>query len=283
MEIREILKSLREKHHLTQKQLAERVMVTRQAVSRWENGETQPNSDTLELLSKEFNVSINTLLGSPRILVCKCCGMLLNEDDLISHEPDGSFNENYCKWCYADGKLLEESEDNKEDENTDFFYEALLSSVENIIPQEDDWFAPLIGDWDFDYYDGLENEEPRHVVGEWIFRKILEGSIVEDMFICPSRKERKIHPQDDGEYGVAIRKYNFEEHCYNMVYSTKDYMIHVDWKKEGDYLVGYVVEIPSNRFIFSDMDDNTFQWTNIEVLENGKIKTLSKIIARRKK
>ena len=52
MEIREILKSLREKHHLTQKQLAERVMVTRQAVSRWENGETQPNSDTLELLSK---------------------------------------------------------------------------------------------------------------------------------------------------------------------------------------------------------------------------------------
>ena len=31
-------------------------MVTRQAVSRWENGKTVPNTDTLKLLSKEFNV-----------------------------------------------------------------------------------------------------------------------------------------------------------------------------------------------------------------------------------
>ena len=46
MEIREVLKNLREKNHLTQDQMAERVMVTRQAVSRWETGETQPNTDT---------------------------------------------------------------------------------------------------------------------------------------------------------------------------------------------------------------------------------------------
>ncbi len=102
MEISEILKNLREKNKLTQEQLAERMMVTRQAVSRWENGETQPNTDTLKLLSREFNVSINTLLGSPRQLVCKCCGMILTEDDLISREADGSFNENFCKWCHAD-------------------------------------------------------------------------------------------------------------------------------------------------------------------------------------
>ena len=69
MDIRNILKDLREKNGLTQEQLAERAMVTRQAVSRWENGETQPNTDTLKLLSKEFNVSINTLLGSPRSLI----------------------------------------------------------------------------------------------------------------------------------------------------------------------------------------------------------------------
>ena len=76
-------------------------MVTRQAVSRWETGETQPNTEALKLLSREFDVSINTRLGSPRQLVCRCCGMKLSEDDLISREPDGSYNEDYCKWCHA--------------------------------------------------------------------------------------------------------------------------------------------------------------------------------------
>ena len=46
MEIQGILKNLREKNNLTQEQLAEPVQVTRQAVIRWETGETQPNTDT---------------------------------------------------------------------------------------------------------------------------------------------------------------------------------------------------------------------------------------------
>lgn len=111
MEIRDILKNLREKHNLTQDQLAEHVMVTRQAVSRWETGETQPNTDTLKLLSREFDVSINTLLGSPRQLICQCCGMPLSEDGMISKETDGTFNEDYCKWCYTDGSFAYQSKD----------------------------------------------------------------------------------------------------------------------------------------------------------------------------
>ncbi len=105
MEIKDVLKNLREKNHLTQDQMAEKVLVTRQAVSRWETGETQPNTDTLKILSREFDVSINTLLGSPRSLICQCCGMPMNEDGFISREADGSYNEDYCKWCYADGNF----------------------------------------------------------------------------------------------------------------------------------------------------------------------------------
>ena len=48
---------------MSQEELAEKVFVTRQAVSRWETGETVPNIETLKLLSKLFDVSINTLLG----------------------------------------------------------------------------------------------------------------------------------------------------------------------------------------------------------------------------
>lgn len=104
MKTQDVLLELRSKKGLSQEELAEKVYVTRQAVSRWETGETVPGTETLKLLSKLFDVSINTLLGSPRKLVCQCCGMPL-DDASISKEPDGAFNEEYCKWCYADGKF----------------------------------------------------------------------------------------------------------------------------------------------------------------------------------
>ena len=62
MEIKDILLKLRTKNSLSQDELAERIFVTRQAVSRWENGETVPNTETLKLLSKLFDVSIHWLL-----------------------------------------------------------------------------------------------------------------------------------------------------------------------------------------------------------------------------
>ncbi len=102
MSTKEILLELRTKNGLSQDELAEKVFVTRQAVSRWENGDTVPNTETLKLLSNLYNVSINTLLGSPHKIICQCCGMPL-EDAIIGRNKDGSMNEDYCKWCYADG------------------------------------------------------------------------------------------------------------------------------------------------------------------------------------
>ncbi len=145
MEIQDIIKNLREKNGLTQEQMAERLMISRQAVSRWENGETQPDTESLKMLSKEFNISINTLLGTPRQLICQCCGMPLNEDSLISREKDGSYNEDYCKWCYADGKFAYESKeslldylvshmpnpDNQKDEDRRTQFDGYLSQLKH--------------------------------------------------------------------------------------------------------------------------------------------------------
>ena len=69
MNTKDVLYELRTKNGLSQDELAGKVFVTRQAVSRWENGETVPNTETLKLLSKLYDISINTLLGSPRQLV----------------------------------------------------------------------------------------------------------------------------------------------------------------------------------------------------------------------
>lgn len=129
METKEVILKLRNKKHLSQEELAEKVYVTRQAVSRWENGDTVPNTETLKLLSGIFDVSINTLLGSPRQLVCQCCGMPL-DDTSISREPDGSFNEDYCKWCYSDSSFAYQSVE----QLTDYLVEHM--SNENFPPQQ---------------------------------------------------------------------------------------------------------------------------------------------------
>ena len=110
METKDVIYELRTGKGLSQEELAEKVFVTRQAVSRWETGETVPNTETLKLLSALFDVSINTLLGTPRQLICQCCGMPL-EDGITSREPDGSYNEDYCKWCYAEGAFTYQSKD----------------------------------------------------------------------------------------------------------------------------------------------------------------------------
>ena len=129
MQTKDVIFQLRTKRGMSQGELADAVYVTRQAVSRWETGETVPNTETLKLLSKLFDVSINTLLGSPRQLICQCCGMPL-DDSSISREPDGAFNEEYCKWCYAGGKFVYTSLE----ELTDFLVNHM--SNENWPPEQ---------------------------------------------------------------------------------------------------------------------------------------------------
>lgn len=107
MDCKDILIKLRENKGLSQQELADKLFVTRQAVSRWERGEVLPSSDMLRRLSELFDVSINTLLGSPRQLICQSCGMPL-EDGICGHDADGAVNEDYCKWCYDGGQFLQD-------------------------------------------------------------------------------------------------------------------------------------------------------------------------------
>ena len=122
METKDVIVRLRNQNNMTQEELAEKVFVTRQAVSRWETGETTPNIEALKQLSAIFNVSINTLLGSEKKLVCQCCGMEL-DDSIISREKDGTINQDYCQWCYTDGNFTY----SKKEDLIDFCVEHLSS------------------------------------------------------------------------------------------------------------------------------------------------------------
>lgn len=144
MNTSEVLKNIRINNKLTQDEMAAKLFVTRQAISRWETGETVPNTDTLKLISKTFDISINTLLGSPRKLTCQVCGMPLEDDSLISREPDNNFNEEYCKWCYNDGEFTYKSLD----ELLDFLSSHM--SNDNFTPEQArEYFAKQLSELNY--------------------------------------------------------------------------------------------------------------------------------------
>ncbi|MDE6284705.1 MAG: helix-turn-helix domain-containing protein [Bacilli bacterium] len=62
IKVHEFIYNLRKKYKLTQQELASRLGVTFQAVSKWENGKSIPDILTLHLISKEFNVDITEIL-----------------------------------------------------------------------------------------------------------------------------------------------------------------------------------------------------------------------------
>ena len=66
--IAETIKTLRKRNGLSQEQLAENLYVSRQAISKWERGETTPDIDTLVLLSQQFDISVDELISGQNIL-----------------------------------------------------------------------------------------------------------------------------------------------------------------------------------------------------------------------
>lgn len=145
MTVAEMIKKTRTEANMTQGEYGAKFGVSRQTVSSWENGDTVPNTDTLKLLSKEFDVSINTLLGEPRKLICQCCGMPLEDDAIMGRDSDGALNEDYCKWCYADGTytysnmddLIEVCVKNMVGEN--FTEEQARAYMKELLPKLDYW------------------------------------------------------------------------------------------------------------------------------------------------
>ena len=66
MEFEKIILEIRTKNRLTQAAFAEKLFVTRQAVSRWEKGKSIPNIATLKLIAETFDVSLDDLLNVDR-------------------------------------------------------------------------------------------------------------------------------------------------------------------------------------------------------------------------
>lgn len=244
METKDIILELRTKNKLSQDELTKKVMVTRQAVSRWENGETIPNTETLKLLSKEFNVSINTLLGSPRRLICQCCGMPLTDDSIISHESDGSFNEEYCKWCYADGTYTYHNMNDlidicvKNMVNDQFTEEQARSYMEEILPQLDYWkrYEELSDDGQFEAFKQqlLQEINALHIEGLPEVKKLnaLVGKYVNLAYPLPNGKTVQFLDDDTTYLGNQLESEFGGDRCFGIL-ASMDFLLICTYEKDG--------------------------------------------------
>ena len=68
MEFNEKLQNLRKQRGLTQEELAEKLYVSRTAISKWESGRGYPNIESLKAISKFFSVTVDELLSTDEIL-----------------------------------------------------------------------------------------------------------------------------------------------------------------------------------------------------------------------
>lgn len=243
METKDIIFKLRTEHGLSQDELAEKVYVTRQAVSRWENGETTPNTETLKLLSKLFNVSINTLLGSPQKLVCQCCGMPL-DDSNISKEKDGFFNEEYCKWCYADGTYTYGNMDDlievcvKHMANENFSEEQARNYMKQRLPELNYWkrYGELSDNGEFEKFKKqlIEEINALNIEGMPKLSKLnaLVGQYVNLEYTLPSGEKVKFLDDQTTYLGNQLNSEFGGKRCFGVL-ANMDFILICTYEAEG--------------------------------------------------
>ena len=243
MSTKDVIYELRTKNGLSQDELAEKVFVTRQAVSRWETGETVPNTETLKLLSKLFNVSINTLLGSPRQLICQCCGMPL-EDSIISREKDGTLNEDYCQWCYADGTYTYSDMDDLIDVcvqhmvGEDFTEEQARAYMKQRLPQLDYWkrYEELSDDGQFEEFKEqlIQEINDLHIEGMPKLEKLnaLVGRFVNLPYRLPSGAEVKFLDDQVTYLGNQLEPLFGGDRCFGVL-ASMDFILVSTYGKDG--------------------------------------------------
>lgn len=134
MKVSEAIAIARKAAGLTQEQLAAKVYVTRQAVSRWENGESAPSIDMRKLVADALSIPVTDLLELPDEPTCQCCGTPFSVPHMpYGTEADGSENTDYCKWCYEDGHFTNEGLDEIIERNVPFLMQATGYTAEEAV------------------------------------------------------------------------------------------------------------------------------------------------------
>lgn len=111
MAMKDTIAQIRAEQGITQEQMAHDLFVTRQAVSRWETGETSPGINMVKLICVTYSVPLERFFDMPMEYYCQCCSMPIPDPALHGTEADGSPSESYCKYCYQGGDFTTQNVD----------------------------------------------------------------------------------------------------------------------------------------------------------------------------
>ena len=134
MAIKDVRPEIRNATGITQEELAAKVFVTRQAVSRWETGETTPSIDMAKLLASVLDVPVTRLLDLPQEPACQCCGTPFSVPNMPKGaDADGTENPNYCKWCYDGGEFANATMDDVIEKSAPYLMQATGVSLDEAV------------------------------------------------------------------------------------------------------------------------------------------------------
>ena len=195
-------------------------------------------------MSREFDVSINTLLGSPRQLICQCCGMPLEDDEIIGKEADGTLNEDYCKWCYADGTYTYSNMDDLIEVcvthmvNESFSEEQAREYLKQMLPKLDYWkrYEELSDDGQFEAFKKklIEEINELHIEGMPKLERLnaLVGKYVNLEYRLPSGFQVKFLDDKTTYLGNQLESEFGGARCFGIL-ANMDFILISTYEAEG--------------------------------------------------
>ena len=163
------------------------------------------------------------------------------------------------------------------------FINVLVSKGKsNLIPEKDNLYGQFVGEWDFEWVDNQGTTGERHVQGEWIFAWVLEGSAIQDVFICPSRKARIKDYQPDAAYATAVRMYNPNTEAWDILYTELGGATQLEGKREGNRIVQTEINEKNIQWVFSEITTTSFRWQRMVKRPDGTWETEAELFAVRR-
>ena len=175
--------------------------------------------------------------------ICQCCGMPL-DDDMIGRNQDGSPNEDYCKWCYADGKYTYSDMEELIDVciphmvKQGFSEEQARVYMKEMLPQLDYWkrYEQLSDNGQFDEFKRqlIDEINALHVEGMPKVEKLnaLVGNYVNLEYRLPNGRMVKFLDDETTYLGTQLESEFGGDRCFGVI-ACADFILIATYGAKG--------------------------------------------------